>query len=126
MSRNTDVVGRDAHRAWFASALRDPARLLLIGYLDGNRIGMARFDLLAPDVWEVSINLDPRRRGKGLSRLLLAAALEEISRRAPRTIVAEIKPENAVSQHLFASLGFRLVVRGETMNRYELATGRSG
>jgi len=126
MSRNTGMVAREDHLKWYASALSDPAKLLLIGCVNGSAIGMARFDLLEPGVWEVSINLDPACRGRGLSRPLLAAALAAIAQRQPTRVVARIKPFNAVSRHLFESLGFRLVQAGEAMNRYALAPGRSG
>lgn len=126
MSRNTGLVAREDHLKWCASALRDPAKLLLIGCVNGGAVGMARFDLLEPGVWEVSINLNPACRGQGLSRPLLAAALAAIALQQPTRVVAEIKPVNAVSRHLFESLGFRLVQAGDAMNRYALVPGRSG
>lgn len=120
MSRNTDVVGRDAHLRWFAAALDDPARLLLIAQSGETKVGMARFDELAPRVWEVSINLNPACRGQGLGRPLLSGAVQAITGRHPERIVAEIKPANAVSRHLFEALGFRRVAHGGDVDKFEL------
>jgi UDP-2,4-diacetamido-2,4,6-trideoxy-beta-L-altropyranose hydrolase len=72
MSRDQDEVDTAAHVAWFAAALADPRRTLLIGEADGEAIGMVRLD--HGDEPEVSINLNPAHRGRGLSAPLLAAA----------------------------------------------------
>jgi RimJ/RimL family protein N-acetyltransferase len=126
MSRNAGVIAREAHLQWYEAALQDRAKLLLVGCVEGEAVGMARFDLLAPGRWEVSINLDPAKRGRGLSRPLLAAALAELETRRPEVVVAEIKPANAVSRHLFESLGFRHVSRDADMDSYQLVPRRSG
>jgi spore coat polysaccharide biosynthesis protein SpsF len=119
MSRQSDAVSRDDHLRWFTRALVDPARLLLMGCVAGEKIGMTRFDLLAPGTWEVNINLAPAQRGKGFSHVLLAVSLQTIAERRPQKIVAEIKPANARSRRLFEAHGFRRIEQGETMDRFE-------
>jgi L-amino acid N-acyltransferase YncA len=120
MSRNTGVIGCDDHLQWFAAALQDPARLLLIAMAGEAKVGMARFDELAPRVWEVSINLNPACRGQGLSHAVLSGALQAITERHAERIMAEIKPTNAVSRHLFEAHGFRKVAHGREMDTFEL------
>lgn len=123
MSRRTDLIDRQAHLQWFASALHDPTKLVLVAVASGSKVAIARFDMLAPRVWEVSINLNPAHRGKGLSRAVLSGALEAMKARHPTKIVAEIKPINRVSRHLFEACGFRRIASREGMDTYELAIG---
>ncbi len=101
-------VAADEHARWFAGVLADPARVLLIGELaDGTAIGMCRFDVDGSHA-EVSINLDPQHRGRGLARPLLISAIDELRVRAPRvaTLTAQVRAGNAASLRLFASAGF--------------------
>ncbi len=120
MSRHTEAVGRDEHVNWFAAALQDPARLLLVAVAGETKVGMARFDELAAHAWEVSINLNPACRGKGLSHAVLSGALQIIASRHPKRIVAEIKPGNNVSRHLFEAHGFHQIAHSTEMDTFEL------
>ncbi|WP_337187550.1 GNAT family N-acetyltransferase [Phenylobacterium sp.] len=116
MSRDTGEVGEAAHRAWFATALADPRRTLLIGEADGAKVGMVRFDR-GPDPegeTEVSINLAPGQRGRGLSRPLLLAALAEVD----GEVWAEVREANLASVRLFEGAGFELQGRRDGVRRY--------
>lgn len=121
MSRNAAAVSEADHMRWFVRTLDDPAKLLLVGSVAGDKVGMARFDRLAPDTWEVNINLAPAHRGKGWSHDLLAAALEAVAAHNPMEIVAEIKPENAPSRRLFEAHGFRRVGTFGEVDRFVLS-----
>ena len=111
MSRDQQAVEEGAHLAWFARALTDPSRTLLIGEMGGGKVGMVRIDHGAET--EVSINLNPAFRGQGLSHPLLMAAL------AGKTDVwAEVREENAASIRLFERAGFELRERREGLRRY--------
>src|SRR5579871_1373732 len=116
MSRNTDAVGDTEHMAWFVRALEDPGRLLLIGEQAGGKVGMVRID--RGDESEVSINVNPACRGRGLGAALLAQALAQVD----GPIVAEIKPDNRVSRRLFESAGFAPDGEREGMLRYRKAS----
>ncbi|WP_195724587.1 GNAT family N-acetyltransferase [Herbaspirillum sp. CAH-3] len=108
MSRNTAEIDSAGHEAWYARALSDPARLLLIGETEDGPVAMIRFDHLQAGRWEVSIVLAAPARGRGQSKLLLKMALDHFaSQHAAKTIVARIKPENTASLRLFAALGFQ-------------------
>jgi RimJ/RimL family protein N-acetyltransferase len=100
MSRSPEPVDAAGHNAWFTAALSDPARVLLIGELDGGKVGMVRID--RGHETEVSINLNPAFRGRGLSLDLLNAALA--TETGP--ILAVIRPNNAASIRLFEWAGF--------------------
>ncbi|HLK26723.1 MAG TPA: GNAT family N-acetyltransferase, partial [Caulobacteraceae bacterium] len=116
MSRNSDAVGDAEHMAWFVRALEDPGRLLLIGEQAGGKVGMVRID--RGDESEVSINVNPACRGRGLGAALLAQALAQVD----GPIVAEIKPDNRVSRRLFESAGFAPDGEREGMLRYRKAS----
>lgn len=112
MSRNSEAVELASHEAWFRRALEGPEISLFIGETEEGAVGMVRFDHGAET--EVSINLNPAFRGRGLSHALLAAGLAE----AAGVVFAEIKDENAASRRLFEQAGFRLVGRVGNRGRY--------
>jgi RimJ/RimL family protein N-acetyltransferase len=112
MARNQEAVDEASHLAWFAAALADPRRTFLIGEAEGEKIGMVRFD--RDGETEVSINLNPAHRGRGLSYPLLMAALALVS----GDVWAEIRPENAASLRLFERAGFRFKTMHEGLRRY--------
>jgi RimJ/RimL family protein N-acetyltransferase len=112
MSRAQDPIDEAGHLAWFGQAIADPNRTLLIGELGGEKIGMVRFD--RAEETEVSINMNPRFRGRGLGYELLMAALAQ----ARGSIVAEIREENLASQRLFERAGFVFDRAADGLRRY--------
>jgi RimJ/RimL family protein N-acetyltransferase len=112
MSRAPDEVGQASHLEWFEKALGDPSRTLLIGELDGQKIGMVRFD--HGEETEVSININPACRGQGLSHALLTESMTWVC----GTLVAEIRPENLASQRLFEHAGFSFDGERDDLRRY--------
>jgi RimJ/RimL family protein N-acetyltransferase len=118
MSRNADVIDEATHLAWFGQALEDPARILLIGEEGGAKAGMVRFDLGAES--EVSININPAFRGRGVGAELLVLAMSSVD----GLVLAEIKPENVASQRLFERAGFVRSGERDGMLRY-LRSGKA-
>ena len=60
---------------------------------------------------EISVFLDPQRRGSGLGSSLIASAVRFIARSNPwscQRIIARIKAENQASQSAFRRAGFHL------------------
>lgn len=112
MSRTQDEVEQQAHLAWFSRALDDGASTLLIGEGGGEKIGMVRFDHGAAT--EVSININPLCRGRGLGHELLAEALTW----ATGDLWAVIKDENLASRRLFERAGFELQETTDGLGRY--------
>jgi L-amino acid N-acyltransferase YncA len=75
MSLNQDLVSWENHQSWYKGVLINKDRHLYVGYTEGILFGIVRFNKhknQAP-TYEVSINLDPQQRGKGLGKLLLAS-----------------------------------------------------
>ena len=69
MSRASDIVSWENHCEWFARALEDKSVILYIVTEKKlcTKLGVVRFDIKsAKYIAEVSINLNPEMRGRGL------------------------------------------------------------
>jgi len=107
MSRNQQVVAVDEHSN----------RMLLIGELVNQSLGMVRFDRLEnSSQWEISITLAPEFRNRGLSKELLEQAISYFrSKFNNGEIIAEIKEGNQASRKLFTRVGFNYISRTDEM-----------
>lgn len=105
MSRDRDVIAESTHMRWFASALSRDDRVFFIGEHDGQKVGMMRFDRVDETTWEVSHNMAPEARGKGLGQVMVQMVLDKFP--CP-LIVAEIREDNAGCWHVYEKLGFKL------------------
>ncbi len=119
MSFSSDRVDWDGHSKWFLSSLKNPNRVLYMceGTMFEGSIGIVRFDIDKHKAI-VSINLNPKARGKGLSKGCINNAIDTFlkSHADIKSVVAEIKEENEASQSAFVSAGFRLMEKvGETL-----------
>ena len=108
-SLRSDEITREQHEAWFNKTLQDTNCLLIIGEVLGGPVGMVRINILNDSgLGQVSINLNPDFRGRGLSRQLLGSSLlfatqvfDNLSKYR-----ADIHIENVASQKIFTSVGF--------------------
>jgi len=101
----------EEHVEWYKRTLHDEAKIILIGVCEKSDelIGMVRFDIdLIKVSSEVSINLDPRWRGKHLSYVLLSRAIEKFESTNSWHLIAKIKPHNIASIQCFEHCGFTL------------------
>lgn len=107
MSRHQEPISEVVHIAWYSRAMDDPNRLLLIGVLEGEKVGIVRFDYRRKALWEVSIMIAPEARGQGLGRHLLEMALERLHNvYAETSVLAVVSLNNESSLRLFHALGF--------------------
>jgi UDP-2,4-diacetamido-2,4,6-trideoxy-beta-L-altropyranose hydrolase len=108
-SHDCEPIDLPTHRRWFASALSDPRRLLLIGERDGEPVGVVRYDIDGTTA-RVSIFLAPGRAGAGLGADLLAAGEARLRASKPEIerIVAEVLGDNQASRRLFTAAGYSL------------------
>jgi L-amino acid N-acyltransferase YncA len=85
----------------------DPAKVLLIGMLNGSPAGVVRFDL-ADGRAEVSIYLAPATTAPGLGGELLLAAEEWLRKNRPEVseLQARVRGDNERSARLFAGAGY--------------------
>lgn len=119
-SFESGIVNKEAHIRWFQSAIENPSRMMLIGFTPGTKVGICRFDIESYDnnESEVSINIAPQMRAKGVGKKLLVAAIDAYREVYDARIFAEIKPQNTASIQLFKSVGFEKIDASETMIVY--------
>lgn len=125
MSRRADVIPWQNHRSWYASAVMDPKKVLLMACVNGIPASMLRFDLTAHDSAEININLNPAMRRKKLAKPILAAACKyafDILRL--NVIYAEVKPENIPSVKIFEDVGFAFQGLRDGLRTYNLLRAR--
>jgi len=94
---------------WLNKTLNDSSCLLLIGETNGQMVGMVRINIFEDStLGEVSINLNPEFRGKGISRRLLGESLVNGKKVFDQILEyrAEIHVNNIASQKIFKTLGF--------------------
>jgi RimJ/RimL family protein N-acetyltransferase len=105
----------DTHEAWFRASLGRPDRRLYVILVEGSDGGTARLDITGAEA-EVSINLAPECRGRGIG----PAALERLADTAfgelgLGRLIARIKADNAVSLAAFERAGFARVAEGSAV-----------
>lgn len=106
-SRDSREIAWEEHKKWFVSTLDDPKKVLLIGTKNGSEVGTVRFDIVSEGCAEISIALDPAKRGAGLGFEMLKAACDyAFSVLLMKRIIAEINPENLASIKIFEANGF--------------------
>ena len=115
-SRKTNLVEWNDHDAWFRKSLKNKERFLYLGINEEPPheipIGIIRFDLVdfVRKHYEVSINIAPNARGKGLGHALLKSGtnkfLKDIDMRQCIRIYASVKLDNFASIRLFTSAGY--------------------
>lgn len=106
---NPDPIKWEDHVQWFQQVVDRPDRILLIGYVDSDPVGVLRYDLRGCEA-EVSIYLVPGKTGRGFGPALLREGNRYIQTDQPgvNRIVAQVLPENKASIRAFEKAHFRL------------------
>ncbi len=120
MSITSDEVSRSDHDGWYSATLSNPKRILFIGELDDNKIGMCRFDIGEDKGATVSINLNPLMRGKGLSVEFLKRSIDTFWEVSKIDLNAMIKHDNTASIKCFEKAGFCQKSSDENFHEYTL------
>lgn len=109
VSKNPALIKLADHQSWFASVLADKNRMLLIGYIKNEPMGVVRFDMMG-DSAKVSIYLVPESGFKGCGRNLILSAEQWLKshRSDIKYICAEVLGENEPSQRLFQHADYQL------------------
>lgn len=106
MSLDGGVVAYSTHKNWFDIKLDDKQCILAIGVEGEDKVGVVRYDLDVDKI-SVSINLNPKMRGKGLAEKLLTETENLIPNSwRPLKLLAEIKAENSASVKVFERGGY--------------------
>lgn len=105
---NSSLITIKEHSTWFEEARKSKNKHIFIGLdSENNKVGVCRFDV--DDKMhnaEVSLNLNPHFRGKGLSRELLEMSLIKFRENFNNEIIANVKPSNIPSLKVFENCNF--------------------
>lgn len=104
-SFNSEKIELETHKNWFKSILKNDLVKFLVLEYSGDIIGQLRFDF-DEEYPVISISLNKKYRGLGLSKHLLNKGIEYLG--DFDKIVAYIKKDNIKSISFFKSMGFRL------------------
>jgi RimJ/RimL family protein N-acetyltransferase len=101
-SFETGEVSEQTHKIWFDKSLSNSNREIYI--LEDNLIplGSIRSDMVNPDKYILSWNIDPNQRGKGYGTKILEIYLQDKTGK----FIAKIKPENISSIKMVQKNGF--------------------
>lgn len=129
VSFSHEPIPWDVHVRWYDGSLTRDDRRLFIAEADGEQIGVIRFDREG-EGWgaaEISINMAPASRGRGLGRATLRAATAAAAELGVATIIAYVQPGNHASHKAFLAAGYLAIgeddSHGERATRYELTRG---
>jgi [ribosomal protein S18]-alanine N-acetyltransferase len=116
-ARLAELHGASFHRGWgegeFESMLGE-TNTLVHRLRQGRKIvGLAVSRIGADEAEILSIAIDPRCRGQGLSRNLLLTHLGHLAGRGARTIFLEVEENNRPALSLYKRAGFTVVGRRE-------------
>lgn len=119
VSFQSDMISFEDHERWFYKSLYTSTRRIWIAEEENQRIGMVRLDLISADEAEVSINIDPKYRGRGLGCPILDLLPGAAERWNPNIFLlkAQTKASNTASIRLFEKAGYMILNRDE--NRVE-------
>jgi [ribosomal protein S18]-alanine N-acetyltransferase len=116
-ARLAQLHGASFHRGWgegeFEAMLTE--RHTLVHRLRQGRktIGFAVSRMAADEAEILSIAIDPRQRGRGLSRTLLLTHLGHLAGCGVRTVFLEVEEHNLPARRLYERAGFGVVGRRE-------------
>jgi ribosomal protein S18 acetylase RimI-like enzyme len=110
----------------FLASQADSDAVLLVADLGGEVVGyalatMEGFDYMSlrgPAGVLQDIVVDPARRGQGIGRTLLDAAIAELESRGAPQVVLSTADRNESAQRLFARAGFRRTMIEMTRDRF--------
>jgi RimJ/RimL family protein N-acetyltransferase len=107
MSISNSKIDFKEHEKWYQGSLKDSKKKLYIGMIAEEKIGICRFDFNASEnCAEVSINLNPEMRGKGLASKLLFYSMKKYREGNLLQLKATIKKENIASIKIFKKCDF--------------------
>jgi len=126
MSFQPDPITCEEHERWFGASLESEQRELWIAREGGVAVGLLRLDFVSVsrDAAEISINLAPDCRGRGLGVRILREASLGAFERGVHELIARIRIENRASRRAFEAAGYslqrELQVAGAAALRYLL------
>ena len=125
-SKNKKKITLEAHSKWFKKNLKNKKIKFYKGYFIKKnvrqKVGVVRFNIKKKYAL-VSINLNPVMRSKGLSYILLAAAIKKFLKFKKIKLIAEINKNNLPSVKCFLKNGFYFFKSRNQYNFYQRSLG---
>lgn len=119
MSINPSPISIEQHREWFKRSLCSSHITMVIGEFENKRIGVCRFDLnYCQSEALVSINLNPKYRGKGFGKQFLIEAIKFFD--SALLLKARVKNTNLASIKIFEKAGFRCVSSKDNIMEFQM------
>ena len=116
MSSNTKIISLNSHKYWFFQVLNDNNKVMYIGQLDNQKVGVCRFEYNKLQlVSEVSINMNPKLRGKGYGKLFLKLSIVKYIKEHKNDIIAKVRLDNLPSIKIFTYTGFKVTKKKDNM-----------
>ena len=108
MSFNSKTITPKMHQAWFFKVLNNNNKVMYIGELDNDKVGVCRFEFDESRlVSAVSINMN-HLRGR-LRQIIFKIFSSEIYRNNKNNIVAKVRSDNLASIKIFTHSGFEII-----------------
>ena len=101
----TEPVSWLEHQVWFDQHLADPDSLMFVLEAHDLPLGQVRFDCKA-DYALLAYSVDTIVRGRGLGTTLIRRGLQQLERRSPLTVSAEVRDGNQASAVTLTRIGF--------------------
>lgn len=133
-SFNTKPIEYADHCKWFEKAVADKNTLFFLVFAEKNEkdfVGQIRFNRVSESSTEcvISLSITEQSRGKHIACEFLELGIGELKKKWHNIelVVAEVKDENAASNKLFITEGFKLVSKVNTykLNISEIRMGGS-
>jgi len=105
---NAKPLSLETHREWYFKTLANPNRVLLIGDVDNNPVGVLRYDFSEHEAL-ISVYLVPGSQGQGVGSHLIRCGTQWVKKNYPliRVVNAEIFKENIASLRAFEAAGYK-------------------
>ena len=124
MSFSSEKIKFESHLYWFKNMMNDNNQVVYIGIEEEDRVGICRFNLDQKNkIAEVSINLNPKMRGKNYGFQLLSLSRERFFEKQKIDLIAKIKETNEQSKKLFSKAGFFIHDKEDNFLYYKYLKG---
>lgn len=105
---DSKIIPLEDHRAWFRNTLVNPDRVLLIGEISGDPVGVLRYDFTGEQAL-ISVYLVPGGQGQGVGTELIRSGSRWLRQNRPevKIVNAEIMRSNLASLRAFVRAGYQ-------------------
>ena len=126
-SKNRKKINFQSHTKWLRKILLNPKIKFYMGFLleknkEKKKVGVVRFNIKNQYAL-ISINLNPAMRGKKMSYVLLAGAINKFLKFKKIKLIAEIKNNNLASINCFLRNKFYFLKSKKKHNVYQRLLG---